>query len=127
MTTERGNGPLPHPLPPDLAELIAQRFRLLAEPMRVRLLDRLRAGEASVRTLARDLGTSEQNVSKHLGFLLRAGVVGRRKQKNLACYRITDAEMLELCEVVCGSLARQHAELGELLAAIASGPAPEDP
>jgi DNA-binding transcriptional ArsR family regulator len=115
MSAKPATSQLPHPLPPELADLIAQRFRLLAEPMRIRLLDRLRSGEASVKELSSDLGTSEQNVSKHLGFLLRAGVVGRRKQKNLACYAITDSEMLELCEAVCGTLARQHAELGELL------------
>lgn len=106
---------LPHPIPTQLAELIAERFRLLGEPMRIRLLDYLRAGEASVKELSGELGTSEQNVSKHLGFLLRAGVVGRRKQGNLACYAITDPEMLELCEAVCGALARRHAEVGRLL------------
>ena len=39
---------LPHPLPDELVELIARRFRVIGEPMRIRLLDRLREGEASV-------------------------------------------------------------------------------
>src|SRR3989442_190224 len=37
-----------HPLPDDLIELIARRFRVLADPTRIKLLDLLRAGEATV-------------------------------------------------------------------------------
>ena len=107
---------LPHPLSAPLAELIAQRFRVLAEPTRIRLLDRLREGEASVQELTEALGTSQQNVSKHLGVLAQAGIVDRRKDGNLALYRIADQSVFALCEQVCGSLQRQ---LGELTAVVA--------
>ena len=70
---------LPHPLPDELAELIARRFRVIGEPMRIRLLDRLREGEASVNELTEALGASQQNVSKHLAVLAEAGILGRRK------------------------------------------------
>jgi DNA-binding transcriptional ArsR family regulator len=40
--------PIPHPLPEPLVELVAQRFRVLGEPMRIKLLDRLREGDATV-------------------------------------------------------------------------------
>ena len=73
---------LPHPLTDDAAELIAARFRLLAEPMRIKLLDRLRTGEATVQELSVLLETTSQNVSKLLGVLAREGVVGRRKRGN---------------------------------------------
>lgn len=106
---------LPHPLPDSLAELIAQRFRVIGEPTRIRLLDRLRAGEASVQELTDALGTSQQNVSKHLGVLAQAGIVGRRKDGNLSLYRIVDESVFALCEQVCGSLAQQFAELGALV------------
>jgi DNA-binding transcriptional ArsR family regulator len=53
-------------MPEQLLSLVARRFHLLAEPMRLRLLDRLRDGEATVHQLADELGTSQQNVSKHL-------------------------------------------------------------
>ena len=72
---------LPHPIPDSLAELIAQRFRVLGEPTRIRILDRLREGEASVQDLTESLGSSQQNVSKHLGVLAQAGIVGRRKEE----------------------------------------------
>ena len=95
------------PIPDDLVELIARRFRLLSEPMRIRLVDRLRDGEATVHQLADELGTSEQNVSRHLTLSAEAGVLARRKQGNRVYYRIADPEVLALCERVCGSV-EQH-------------------
>ena len=106
---------LPHPLPEDLAELIARRFRAIAEPMRVRLLDLLRDGEASVNELAAQLGASQQNVSKHLAVLADVGIVGRRKDGNHVYYRIVDEGVLGLCEQVCGSMQAQLAALTALV------------
>lgn len=106
---------LPHPLPEDLAELIARRFRAIAEPMRVRLLDLLRDGEASVNELAEQLGASQQNVSKHLAVLADVGILGRRKDGNRVYYRIVDENVLGLCEQVCGSVQAQLAALTALI------------
>lgn len=106
---------LPHPIPDSLAELIAQRFRVMGEPTRIRILDRLREGEASVQDLTEALGSSQQNVSKHLGVLAQAGIVGRRKEGNLSLHRIVDESVFELCEQVCGSLQRQLAELNAVV------------
>ena len=106
---------LPHPLPEPLAELIARRFRVIGEPMRIRLLDRLRESEATVQELTEALGASQQNVSKHLQVLLEAGIVGRRKQGNHACYAIVDEGVFAMCEQVCGSIQRQLAELSALV------------
>jgi ArsR family transcriptional regulator len=93
-----------HPLPDELVELIAARFRALAEPTRIKLLDRLREGEASVLELTALTGASHQNASKHLVLLQQAGIVVRRKQGNYAYYRIADETVFDLCEAVCGSL-----------------------
>jgi DNA-binding transcriptional ArsR family regulator len=109
------DSPVPHPVPAQLAELIAERFSILGEPMRIRLLDCLRGGERTVQDLTAALETSQQNVSKHLGLLHRAGIVGRRKEGNHVYYSIADPTMFELCEQVCSGLARQLAELTELL------------
>ena len=106
---------LPHPLPEPLVELIARRFRVIGEPMRIRLLDRLREGEATVLELTDALGASQQNVSKHLQVLLEAGIVGRRKQGTYAYYSIADEGVLALCEQVCGGLQRQVAELNAIV------------
>jgi DNA-binding transcriptional ArsR family regulator len=106
---------LPHPLPDEIAELIARRFRLLAEPTRVKLLDRLHGGEASVQELAEAVGTTQQNVSKHLAALADASILGRRKQGNYVYYRVVDDSIWQLCEDVCGSVERRLAELQKLI------------
>jgi len=106
---------LPHPLPDDLAELIARRFRMLAEPTRIKLLDRLREGEASVNELSEGLGASQQNVSKHLAMLADVGMLARRKEGNHVYYRIADEGVFALCEQVCGSVQEQLRALNALV------------
>ena len=107
--------PLPHPLPDPLVDLIARRFRAIGEPMRIRLLDRLRAGESTVAELTEALSASQQNVSKHLTVLADAGIVGRRKEGTRVYYRIIDESVLAICEEVCGSVQRQLVELQQIL------------
>jgi len=107
-----------HPLPDDLIELIAERFSALSEPTRVKLLDRLREGEATVLELTDLVGTTPQNISKHLGVLRRAGIVARRKQGNFAHYRIIDEAVYSLCETVCASVEQQVHSRHQLLAQI---------
>jgi DNA-binding transcriptional ArsR family regulator len=109
-----------HPLPDDLVELIAERFRALSEPTRIKLLDRLREGEATVLELTELIGTTQQNVSKHLGVLQRSGIVARRRQGNFAYYRIVDQSVLSLCEAVCGSLQEQVESLRQLVGAVSA-------
>jgi DNA-binding transcriptional ArsR family regulator len=106
---------LSHPLPDDLVTLIAERFRALSEPTRIKLLDRLRVGEATVLDLTEAIGTSQQNVSKHLGVLHRAGIVARRKQGNFVHYTIADAGIVGLCDTVCGSLEQQVESLRQVV------------
>ena len=111
---------IPHPLPEDLAELIARRFHALSDPLRVRLLDLLRDGELSVNALAEQLGAGQQNVSKHLAVLADAAMVARRKEGTHVYYRIADDGVFALCEQVCGSLQTQLAALNALVAGAAT-------
>jgi DNA-binding transcriptional ArsR family regulator len=106
-----------HPLPDDLVELVADRFRALAEPTRIKLLERLRDGEASVLELTALVGTTQQNVSKHLNLLQNAGIVARRKQGNYAYYRVVDETVYALCETVCGGLQDRFETLRQVTAA----------
>jgi len=87
--------------------------------MRVRLLDRLRDGQATVGELQQALGASQQNVSKHLGMLHQAGLVSREKRGTSVHYAIADEIVFELCALVCGGLHRQLAGLDELLRELA--------
>ncbi len=105
----------PTPLPEPLVEMIAERFRVLAEPMRIRLLDAMRESPATVGELQQATGASQQNVSKHLGLLHRSGLVTRTREGNFVRYAIADEGVFELCEHVCGGLRRQLDELDSLL------------
>ncbi len=100
------------PLNPDAAELIARRFRALSDPTRLRILDYLRNhDEASVGELTEVLGTSQQNVSKHLSALLAEGFVSRRKRGTSSLYRITDPGVHEICDGISAGIESKLAEL----------------
>lgn len=107
---------LPRPIPLDLAEMIAARLRVIGDPTRIRILDLLRDGELSVMQLAERLQTSQQNTSKHLGVLLQAGILSRRKEGTSSLYKVADEGVYALCEQVCGGLQSQLAELSALVA-----------
>ena len=92
------------PIDNDALDLIATRFRALAEPLRLRMLDALRDGEMSVSELAAAVGTTQPNVSKHLKLLQEAGMVGRRQQGNTVYCSIADSTVFDLCDLVCGRL-----------------------
>ena len=106
---------LPSPIPVDLAEMIAARLRVIGDPTRIRILDLLRDHELTVTQITEELDTSQQNASKHLGVLLQAGIVARRKDGNSSIYSIADRGVYELCEQVCGGLQVQLAELTALV------------
>ncbi len=98
-----------------LIDLVAERFRVLGEPMRLRLLNALRAGDASVGELRDALGASQQNVSKHLAILHQSGMVARSKSGNQTRYRISDESVFELCDLVCGGVRERVDMLDSIL------------
>ena len=106
---------VPHPLPDPLVELVAQRFRVLSEPARIKLLDALRAGPASVGELAARIGLSQQNASKHLGVLHSAGLLHRARTGSTAQYAIADPSVFTLCELVCDALRDRYSALQAVL------------
>jgi DNA-binding transcriptional ArsR family regulator len=110
-----GDATIPNPLPDALVELIAQRLRVIGEPMRIRLLDALRDGPRTVNELSAALGTTQQNVSKHLGVLASAGLITREKDGTRVHCAIADPSVFELCSIVCDGLRRQAGELERAL------------
>ena len=105
----------------DVLGMIAERFKLLSEPMRLKLLYALMGGEKSVSELREETGGVQANVSKHLGMLFDAGMIDRRKQGTSAYYRITDETVYELCDLVCGSIHdRLETDLGRFTPAATS-------
>src|SRR5438552_12027496 len=79
-------------------QMIAERFKVLAEPMRLKILHALWDGEQTVGEIIATTGALQANVSKHLGILQQAGLVRRRKDGLNVYYRICDETVFELCE-----------------------------
>lgn len=92
------------PLTPELMEIIAERFKALGEPARLRLLNALRGGERTVSELMEDTGLSQANVSKHLQLLHSLGFVTRRKEGLYVHYALADQDVFALCDLMCGRL-----------------------
>ena len=97
-------------------ELIAYRFKILSEPIRLRILHELQEGERSVTELTSAVETSQPNVSKHLKILQDAGVVKRQPQGNTVYYSIADESIFTLCETVCSSLETRLRNQAEIFA-----------
>ena len=93
-----------YPLTPEVMTLVAARFKVLGEPVRLQLLHVLQQGEQSVTDLANVLKTSQPNVSKHLKLLQESGFVARRQEGNSVFYSIADSSVYQLCDLVCSSL-----------------------
>jgi ArsR family transcriptional regulator len=91
-------------LSPEALELVADRFRVLAEPLRLRILQTLRSGEKNVTELTALLGTTQPNVSKHLRVLQEAGLIGRRQSGTTVYCFVADQTVFDLCDVVCTAL-----------------------
>lgn len=82
--------------------LVAERFRSLGEPARLGILQALRRGERCVTELEAETGLNQANLSRHLQVLSAAGMVRRRKEGLFAYYALADANVLRLCELMCG-------------------------
>lgn len=80
-------------------ELKAALFKALGHPVRIRVLEVLREGEASVATIAGEVGVGGSTLSQHLTTLRGAGVVGSRRDGAAVIYRATDPRVFELLAV----------------------------
>ena len=85
-------------------EAISARFRVLSDPMRLKILYNLKSGEMSVTEIVDTTGGSQSNVSKHLSLMLNHGMVDRRREGTSAFYSISDPSVFALCDNVCGGI-----------------------
>jgi DNA-binding transcriptional ArsR family regulator len=99
----RGNGAR-RTATPELLELVARRFRALAEPARLTILHALEEGELTVTELVERTGMGQGNLSKHLQQLHAGQFVSRRRHGLFVHYALADENVLHLCELMCGRL-----------------------
>lgn len=102
-------------LSPEILDQIAERFRVLSEPARLRILNVLLEGERTVSELVDETGLNQANVSKHLSLLRSFSFVERRKDGLYSIYSVADPSVGVLCEVMCDRLEAQAEELNAIL------------
>lgn len=95
-------------LPKEMLNQVAERFRVLGEPVRLEMLNHLNIkGEMNVQELIDATGQQQANASKHLKIMTNAGLVSRRKEGLYVYYSIADPSISGLCLLVCGQLQNQ--------------------
>lgn len=94
-------------LPKEALEQVAAYFQALSEPTRLQILNLLQDGERSVGELAQLCDYTSANISRHLAILSKHRLVARESRGTSVYYRIADDSVYALCDLVCGSIARQ--------------------
>lgn len=107
-----------HPMPDEMLEAVAGKFRALSQAPRLRLLETLFDGPLTVNELAERTGLGQANTSKHLSVLAQAGFVTRRRQGTQVVYGLADEMPKQLCSLLCG---RVMSEVEEDLRRIRGG------
>jgi DNA-binding transcriptional ArsR family regulator len=114
----------PHPctrmanakMTPQLLSLIADRFKVLAEPARLQILQALRTRERSVSDLVAETGLGQANLSKHLKMLHAGGFVDRHREGLFVMYRLADPDVFRICDLMCGRLDELSTQRRKVLA-----------
>jgi DNA-binding transcriptional ArsR family regulator len=108
MNTHRNDEcPSMKDLPPEALDQVAAYFQTLSEPTRLRILNLLREGERSAGELAQLCGYTGANISRHMAMLTSRGLVSRESRGTSVYFRIADQSVYDLCDLVCGNIARQ--------------------
>ena len=97
-------------IPDEFLDLMAEKFRLLADPTRLAILRTLMQGERPVFRVVEETGRNQANVSKHLRMLAEAGLVSRRKEGLQVYYRLDDPLVERLCKLVCTTIVEEARE-----------------
>jgi DNA-binding transcriptional ArsR family regulator len=98
------------PIPDEFLDLMAEKFRMLADSTRLAILRALMEGEKNVTQVVEETGRNQANVSKHLKLLAEAGLVGRRKEGLQVFYRLDDLLVEKLCKLVCETIVQEARE-----------------
>jgi DNA-binding transcriptional ArsR family regulator len=87
-------------------ETAARSLKAISHPLRLKILCVVGDEEVCVQDIVDAVGTSQSNISQHLGILRDKGVLQTRKDANRVYYRVADPRTLQLVglmrEVFCG-------------------------
>lgn len=81
-------------------DLAARSLKAMSHPLRLKILCQLEDKELCVQDIVDAVGTSQSNISQHLAILRDKGIIGSRKSSNRVFYRIADARILRLIDMM---------------------------
>jgi ArsR family transcriptional regulator len=89
----------------------AKTFRVMAAPLRLKIISALCQGEKNVGELLQSIDTTQPNMSQHLHTLHRAGILGRRRDGIQIYYRIVNESVVGMCRAMCTQLAIESEDI----------------
>jgi ArsR family transcriptional regulator len=89
---------------PEQLDQIALLFKVLGEPMRLRILQTVCHTSRYVGEIVALTGATQPNVSKHLALLVASGVLRRQREGQRVSYALKNPLVTRLCEAVCATL-----------------------
>ncbi len=101
-----------------ILEMQCRICKALAHPLRLAIVDRLNAEEASACDLIAEFEVSKANLSKHMSLLVHAGIVESRRDGRQQLYHITDPEIHKTCALMRKILYRRLKEEEKLASMI---------
>ena len=82
---------------------LANKFKILSEPSRLKILRLLFEGEKCVTDIIEATGLMQANVSKQLKVLQMNNILGCRPQGLKRYYRVTDGTVKQICNLLCST------------------------
>ena len=99
----------------EMVEMVAKRMRVIGDPVRIRILSLLREQEATVGELTERIGTTQQNISRHLAVLHGDGIVRRRREGRKVWYSLRDGTVSAICDSVCDSVTARIVDMQDIV------------
>ncbi|MEF8793030.1 ArsR/SmtB family transcription factor [Thiohalorhabdus sp.] len=81
-------------------EQASRSLKAMSHPLRLKVLCTLNDQELSVQEIVEEVGTSQSNISQHLGIMRDKGILKARKNANKVYYRVGDPRTLKLISLM---------------------------
>jgi len=98
----------------EIFEEVADYFSVMSEPARLKIIHAICQSEKTVSEIVEVTGSTQSNISRHLGLMYRHGLLARRREGNQIFYRMADDTMIELCRTACNRIAATFVDRGPL-------------
>jgi ArsR family transcriptional regulator len=99
----------------DIFEIQAELCRAMGNPLRMEIMQLLRAGPLSVNEIATATNTHQATISRNLSTLRSAGIVAVHRNGTNAIYQVSNQKILLVCDMMREVLSEQIGERSRLM------------